>query len=178
MENNEKKLPTIKEIEKGDLAIRGKQNDLNILLNQQPPASWVKNHPMASGVKYLPIEKVEFLLTKIFINWFVEVKEIQMIANSIVVTVRLNYENPVTGQMQFQDGIGAAPVHTSKGAGATEFDKILSDSVMKAAPAAESYAIKDAAEKIGRIFGKDLNRKDLINYNTLSDDERFGKIMS
>jgi len=176
--SEEKKLPTIKEIESGDIAIRGKQNDLNILLNQQPPASWVKNHPMASGVKYLPIEKIEFLLTKIFINWFVEVKEIQMFANSIVVTVKLNYENPVTGKMQYQDGIGSAPVHTAKGAGATEFDKILSDSVMKAAPAAESYAIKDAAEKIGRIFGKDLNRKDLINYNTLSDDERFGKIMS
>jgi hypothetical protein len=32
-----------------------------------------------------------------------------------------------------------------------------------AAPAAESYALKDAAEKLGRIFGKDINRKDTID---------------
>jgi hypothetical protein len=38
---------------------------------------------------------------------------------------------------------------------------------MKAAPAAESYAVKDAAEKIGKIFGKDLNRKDEIIYDSL-----------
>ena len=38
---------------------------------------------------------------------------------------------------------------------------------MKAAPAAESYAIKDAAEKLGKIFGKDLNRKDVIGYESL-----------
>ena len=40
-------------------------------------------------------------------------------------------------------------------------------SVMKAAPAAESYAIKDAAEKIGKLFGKDLNRADKIMYDSL-----------
>ena len=32
------------------------------------------------------------------------------------------------------------------------------------APSAESFAIKDAAEKLGKIFGKDLNRKDDIAY--------------
>jgi len=32
------------------------------------------------------------------------------------------------------------------------------------APAAESYAFKDAAEKFGKIFGKDINRKDNITY--------------
>lgn len=33
-----------------------------------------------------------------------------------------------------------------------------------AVPAAKSYAIKDAAEMFGKIFGKDLNRKDEISY--------------
>lgn len=37
-----------------------------------------------------------------------------------------------------------------------------------ALPGAESYAIKDAAEKIGRVFGKDLNRKELMAYENLS----------
>ena len=37
---------------------------------------------------------------------------------------------------------------------------------MKNLPAAESYALKDAAEKIGTIFGGDLNRKDEINFQS------------
>lgn len=37
-------------------------------------------------------------------------------------------------------------------------------------PAAESYAIKDAAEKIGKLFGKDMNRADQINYDNLIFD--------
>ena len=40
--------------------------------------------------------------------------------------------------------------------------------VKMALPGAESYAIKDAAEKIGRVFGKDLNRKELMAYENLS----------
>lgn len=35
---------------------------------------------------------------------------------------------------------------------------------MKALPTAESYAIKDAAEKLGKLFGKDLNRKDELAF--------------
>ena len=69
--------------------------------------------------------------------------------------------------MLYQDGIGACPLQTDQGAGAIEFNKIKSNAIMLAAPAAESYAFKDAAEKIGKIFGKDLNRKDEIGYMSL-----------
>ena len=166
-------LPTIEEIVKGEFSPIDKKNALNVLLNQQPPASWLKKHPMASGVKYLPIDKVEYLLTKIFHSWSVEIKNIQVIANSAVVTIRLHYVNPLDLESDFQDGVGAAPIHTKKGSGAMEWDQVNPDSVMKAVPAAESYAVKDAAEKLGRLFGKDLNRKDLLNYDSLTDVSKF-----
>lgn len=168
-----KKIPTIDEIIKMELPAIGRENELNVLLNQNPPSSWTKKHPMASGVVYLPIDKVEYLLTKIFIEWWVEIKQVQTIANSAVVTVRLFFKSPVTGEIKFHDGVGAAPIHTSKGKGAMDWNEVLTDSVMKAVPAAESYAIKDASEKIGRIFGKDLNRKDLLTYDGLQDSKRF-----
>lgn len=171
MEQN--KLPTLKEIESGELSEAGAQNALNVLLNQNPPASWIKEHPMASGVKYIPADKVEFLLTKIFIHWYVEVLSVTQIANSVIVTVRLFYKNPFAEGYFHSDGIGANPIDTKKGSGAMEWNAVNRDSVMKAAPAAETYAIKDAAEKIGRIFGKDLNRKDVMSYDGLLDDERF-----
>jgi hypothetical protein len=163
-----KNLPVLKELYDGDLVLKENQNDLNVLLNQPPAAGWVKDHPLAKGVKYIPIERIEYLLTRLFLKWKVEVKTIQTIANSCVVTVRLHYQNIEDSEWSWQDGIGAAPIQTEAKAGAMEWDKVRTDSVMKSAPAAESYAVKDAAEKIGKIFGKDLNRKDEIIYDSIA----------
>jgi hypothetical protein len=160
-------LPTLKEIYDGDLELKAGQNKLNVLLNQPPKPEWIKDHPFARGVKYIPIERIEFLLTRLFLKWRVEVKEIVTIANSCVVTVRLHYQNIEDNDWSWQDGIGAAPIQTDKDCGAMDWNRVRTDSVMKSAPAAESYAIKDAAEKIGKIFGKDLNRKDEIIYDSL-----------
>lgn len=161
-------LPALKDLYDGDLELKQGQNDLNILLNQPPNPKWIKDHPFAKGVKYIPIERVEYLLTRLFIKWRIEVKQIQTIANSCVVTVRLHYQNIEDNDWSWQDGIGAAPISTEKNAGAMDWNKVRTDSVMKSAPAAESYAVKDAAEKIGKIFGKDLNRKDEIGYDSLA----------
>ena len=161
-------LPTLQDL-RSDIELKADQNALNVLLNAEPPKEWIKEHPMFKKVRYLPIERVEYLLTRIFLKWNVEVKTVQVIANSVVVTIRLYYQDPMSDQMLWQDGVGAAPLQTDKGAGAVDFNAIKSDAVMKAAPAAESYAVKDAAEKIGKLFGKDLNRADKIMYDSLFD---------
>ena len=163
-----KTLPQLKDLYSGSLDLK-RENDLNILLNHEPKPEWIRSHPIASNVKYIPIEVIEYLLTSIFLRWHVEIKTVQIIANSVAVTVRLHYQSPIDEQLRFQDGIGAAPLQTAKDAGAIDFDKIKSDAVMKAAPAAESYAIKDAAEKLGKLFGKDLNRKDAFGYDALGN---------
>lgn len=150
-----------------DTGLAVRQNSLNILLNNDPKPEWVKQHPMTK-MKYLSIGVVEYLLTSIFQKWRVEVKEIKQVANSVVASVRLHYKNPLDGEWDFQDGVGASPLQTDSGAGA-DFTKVKTAAVQMAAPAAESYAIKDAAAKIGRIFGKDVNRKDEVDYNTLQD---------
>lgn len=161
-------LPTIVQLyDENSLTEREKQNALNVLLNQPPKEEWVKQHPIFAKVKYLPIERVEYLLTRLFQRWYVEIKDCKLVANSVVVTVRLCYQEVVGGQFAYQDGIGAAPLQTDKGAGAADWNAIKSDAVMKAAPAAESYAVKDAAEKIGKIFGKDLNRAEQIMYDSM-----------
>ena len=167
MENEKRKLPSLKSLYDGDLESKGDQNRINILLNQPPNPKWIKDHPFSKGVKYIPIQKIEYLLTRLFLKWRVEVKQIQTIANSCVVTIRLHYQNIENNEWSWQDGIGATPIQTEKDAGAMEWDKVRTDSVMKAAPAAETYAVKDAAEKIGNLFGKDLNRKEDIIYDTL-----------
>ena len=162
-----KQLPILRDLYDGDLELKGDQNNINILVNQPPKSDWIKEHPFARGVKYIPIERIEYLLTRLFLRWRVEVKEVQTIANSVSVTVRLHYQNIENNEWSWQDGVGAAPIQTEKDAGAMEWDRVRADSVMKALPAAKTYAVKDAAELIGKIFGKDLNRKDEVMYNSL-----------
>lgn len=157
-----KNLPALNDLYQ-DVELAAKKNDLNILLNQPPKAEWVKQNKYAGNTNYIPIEKVEYLLTAIYQSWRAEIKNVQVIANSVVLTVRLHVQNPITGEWDWQDGIGASPIQTEKGAAATDFTKVNTSAVQMAAPAAESYAIKDAAEKLGKIFGKDINRKDVID---------------
>lgn len=162
----QKKLPTIKELETMQLSENDKQNALNVLLNQPPPQKWLKKQ---EGVWHLPIDKVKFLLTKIFINWYEEIKNVTIIANSVTVIITLHYQNPITGNWEKTDGIGAAPINTKKGAGAMDWNNIVHDSVHKCVGSASSFATKNAAKKIGRIFGSELMTDDKINYNTLHD---------
>lgn len=175
-----KNLPTIQDLY-GDVEINEKENALNVLLNQPPKKEWLKDHPFAKReekddqgnkkkvpIKYIPVERVEWLLTRLFIKWKVEIKEVKLIANSVSVTVRLHYKSIVTGEWDWMDGTGAVPLQTDEGKGAIDFNFIKSAAVMIAAPAAESFAEKDAAEKIGKIFGRDMNRADQISYDSLS----------
>jgi len=164
----ENKLPTIAELYKSDkLLPRQKDSVFQQLVNQTPKKDWIKYHPIFKRVQYLPIERVEWLLTNIFVNWYVEIKDTKVLANSILTTIRLHYQNPITDKWQHQDGLGASPLQTSKGSGAIDFNQIKSDAVMKAAPASKSFAVKDAAEQVGRLFGRDLNRADNISYDSL-----------
>lgn len=157
-------LPTMQELRKDDeLSLR--QNDLMVLLNQPVPKDWIQKHPMTKQ-DYLPIERVEWLMSRIFFQWKVEVKNVQLIGNSVVVTVRVYYIHPLNGEWEWTEGVGASALQTDKGAGATDFNALKSASVQMAAPAAKSYAFKDACECLGKIFGKDLNRRD-IDYNGL-----------
>ena len=145
------------------------------VVNTPPPNAWIKEHPFAKGVKYMPIERIELLLTRIFQEWRVEIKREGQLAQSLFVTVRLHYLDPKDGECRWQDGTGAAPLKTDKGASAADLASIKNDAVMTGLPAAESFAVKDAAEKIGRLFGKDLNRKDVAGF-TPSYDTQSAKI--
>lgn len=178
-----RELPSIEELYRvSDLEQISNQSKLAFILNQPPNEKWVKQHDITK-LSYIPIGIVEYLLTRIFLEWRVEVKDVKLVANSVLVTVRLHYKDPITREWSWQDGIGAQPLQTDKGAGATDFNKIKSAAVAMAAPSAESYAVKDAAEKLGKIFGKDLNRKDEMNYAAMlakaeKADSTLEKILS
>ncbi len=159
-------VPTLQEIVSNENCAEA-LNDLQVLLNQPPPEVWVKRNPYAGNTAYLPIDKIEYLLTRLYTTWHVEVLSYSLIANSCAVHIRLHYRCPITGNMLTQDGVGAAPIQVNEGASPMSPGAMKAHGVQMALPSAETFAIKDAAEKIGRIFGRDLNRSGLRNYAEL-----------
>lgn len=163
-------LPKLEDLA-NDLELSLKEDALNYLLNQQPPANWVKVNEYANGSKYIPIDKVELLLTRIFQQWKVEIIDFKQIFNAVSCHVRLHYINPVTGEWNFHDGVGAMQIQTKKGASPADLEHINNNAVMMALPAAKSYAIKDAADHLGALFGRDLNRKDVMAFTPIYNEQ-------
>ena len=148
---------------------------LKFILNSGVNTKWLKTHPTAKNVKYLPIDKIEILLDMIFQEWRIELLSISQLAQSVCVTVRVHYKNPITGEWSFHDGVGASPLQTNAGKSAADLANIKNNAVQLAAPAAKSYAIKDAVEHLGKAFGRDVNRSDTVGYEFLYKDEEQKK---
>jgi len=136
------------------------QGALKEMLNVNPPTSWVKSNKFAGNTKYLTIGRVEALLDSIFQEWQVEIKSVSQLAQSICAIVRLHYKDPISNEWRYHDGVGAVPLKTDKDFSAADLAHIKSDAVQSGAPSAISYAIKNAAQHLGNLFGKSLNRED------------------
>ena len=155
------KLPVLKDLV-SDVAIYEKTDELNFLLNQEPPAKWVKEHPFVRGHKYIPIDKVEFLLRKIFKKYRIEILREGTSFNGVYVCVRVHYLNPVSGEWDFHDGIGAIHLQVKKGSSPSDLANINNGALSMAYPLAKTLAIKDACDMFGKLFGSDLNRRDSL----------------
>lgn len=166
----ERKLPALSELHhNAELATN--LGYLKTYLNKKPAKGWVKDHPMLNKVKYMPIGTVETLMDKLFTEWRVEVVSFQALFQSVAVHVRIHYVNPVTGEWSYTDGLGATGVQTDKGKSAADLAAIKQDAIMKALPAAKSYAIKDAVHHLGDIFGRNLNRDGEQEYTNPYDGQ-------
>lgn len=158
-------LPTVAEIFADDIQTAFKHEQLNLLLNQEPKPEWVREHPFIKGYKYLPIDKVEFMLRKIFKRFSIEITGQGTAFNGVWVTVRVHYLNPITGEMQYHDGIGAMQLQTKKDTSPADLLNINNGALSMAFPAAKTVAIKDACDHFGKLFGCDLNRRDTLNFS-------------
>ncbi len=132
-----------------------------MVLDNNPNASWIRKHPIAKDVDYIPIEIIEEMLRTVFPSYKIEVLTVQQIFNAIQVSVRVHLLHPVSKEWFFMDGVGAVPVQLNKGAQKDDLTAIKSNAVTLATPAAKSYAVKDALEPLGKLFGGGLNRSDV-----------------
>ena len=143
-----------------------KANDTFVtLLNQPPKPEWVKIHPFINNYKYLPIERIEYLLKTIFKRYKIEITGQGQSFNGVWVTVRVHYLDPVSGEWSFHDGIGATELQTKKGTSPADLANINNGALGISFPIAKTRALKDAVDHFGKLFGSDLNRKEEIGYS-------------
>ena len=103
-------------------------------------------------------------LQRIFKDFKVEILREGTMFNAVYVTVRLHYLHPVTGEWSFHDGTGADQIQTKSGASAADLASIGNNAVAMSLPKAVSFAISDATDHLGKLFGRDLNRKDTMGF--------------
>ena len=159
-----KNLPKIQDIYNDKIATQ-KDDIFVTLMNQLPNEKWIKVHPFIKNYKYLPIERVEYLLKTIFKRYRIEITGQGQSFNGVWVTVRVHYLHPITGEWDFHDGIGASQLQTAKGTSPSDLGNINNGALSMAFPMAKTIAIKDATDHFGRLFGSDLNRKDIMTYD-------------
>lgn len=168
-------LPTLQDLVT-DVDTYKKEDELNFLLNQPVPKKWISKHPIIkkeiiddTGRKqrvpyeYLAIDKVEYLLRKIFKRYRIEITGQGQSFNGVYVTVRVHYWNLVRNDWDFHDGIGAIQLQTKSGSSPADLQNINNGALSMAFPHAKTLAVKDACDCFGKIFGADLNRRDTLS---------------
>lgn len=128
------------------------------IVSTNPRPEWVRINRFSENAKYLPIRIVEELLSELFPFWEArQVGEPKILGNSVVISVELRVFQPIIGGWLTYPGVGAVPIELEKGADPTDFTKVKPKALHKNVPSALSFAISNAAKKIGPLFGSRLN---------------------
>lgn len=175
-ENKLIKLDTLSffnEIESAE-TISKKIEVLNKVLNQEPLVKKNlkdemqkkgQNAGYAQDFDYVPVEVVEEALRQIFFRQVdFEIKNSYRDLNSFIVVARISYKDPVSHETRVIDGIGAKALQQDKGAKVNQFNDTMKFNALEMGVGiAYSRAVKNAAKKLGKVFGANLNRDEEID---------------
>jgi hypothetical protein len=133
------------------------------MIDSKPHKTHVLTHK--DGFNYIPIDVVEAQLNKYYFglhNWTID--SVQIVVNEILVYGTLEVFHPIAGIWLKRSGIGACQIRMTKGAQITDINSKLKTALQMDAPHAEKEAIKNAAAKFGRVFGRGLRRDMTMDY--------------
>jgi hypothetical protein len=120
-------------------------------LSEPPDPKIVKT---MQGFKYIPVEIIEAKLDKYYSGlWKTENLKYSIEINSVAVSLDLHVFHPVAKNWIVRTGIASVPVQLDR-----ETKVIKQTALQKNLPAAKAIAFKNAAQSLGRSFGRNLNR--------------------
>lgn len=137
-------------------------------LNTPPNDSEVMTNAHAGNTKYLPISYIEMALDEMFFGmWKTENFRFQVMVNEIVGSIDLHVKHPITGEWIVRTGASATMIRQQKGATISEVDKKIHNALEMDMPHLKTDCISNAAKSLGKMFGRDLNRKFTDAYKPL-----------
>ncbi len=161
---------------------------LTTMLYQPPPVGWLKQHPIIKVKKgdkylpytYLPIERVQLLLDKLFFgHWKTEGFKWERHFNEIIGTVQLTFLHPVTHEWITRSGAASIQIMQNKNSKISEFNETKKANALEMGhPKLLSECFKNAAKTIGPLFGRDVSRDANIIYVPLINEEVLKKTLS
>jgi len=141
------------------------------LLNTPPAPDTIKINKLANNSNYLPINLIERKLDEFTYGlWQTSNFQSQVVANEIIGTIELRYYHPVAKEWITRVGCASVMVQTAKDKPAIVENKIK-NTLSKDFPHLKAECIKNAAKSIGPAFGRNLNRDDDGDFETLLEKE-------
>lgn len=165
-------------------------------LNEAPPESELRPTPDGRA-KTLPISFVQMKLDEIYVGqWGTTELKLNTVGNEIIGNILLWVVHPITGLRIERPGtaaiqitVDAVPSHLKfkdgdspevtqqknkdRNAWALDMQNKKPNALYLSAPKLKSECIKNAAATLGKVFGRDINRKieDVDSYESIYTDE-------
>jgi len=156
---------------------RLKMQNFTQKLNSAPSADSIDKTADGKAGTIL-ISHIEMLLDEYFFGeWDTENFKCEQIGNEVVASIDLLVLNPVTLRMKRRVGAAAITIMVDKAPdGLTQHDRNMwaldmsnkkSNALDMGFPKLKAECLKNAANSLGKLFGRDLNRKKQDNFNPL-----------
>lgn len=150
---------------------RKNMQNFTTLLNKPPKKEKIQTH---QGYQYLPISVVEKELDKMYFGLVqYECVSYSQVFNEIACHARIKVFHPVIMQWLVYDGLGSAVIQQDANTKVIDFQLFKKPNALQLTlPKAYAEAIKNAAKKIGKLFGADINRKFEDEYEPMIKDKK------
>ena len=147
-------------------------------LNKEPDPTEIDKTPDGKA-NSIPISFIEMTLDEYFFGlWDTNNFQYSVIANEVVGSIELTVLNPVTGTKIKRVGAAAIQIMVDKrpdGVSASEWANNPMNKKPNALdmgfPKLKAECVKNAAQSLGKLFGRDINRKKADQFNGLIKKE-------
>lgn len=137
------------------ISIQDRENFIKENLNTKPEKTDIKD-----GIETVPISVLENDLDEVYMGlWETKNFRFHVIANEIVGTIDLCVFDPQAKIWITRSGSAAVMIRQKKDSELTDISAKIKNGLMMDFPKLETMCLKAAAKRLGKKFGRDLNRK-------------------
>lgn len=155
-----------------DAEYRGRLDKFIKALQKEPNPAEIGRTPDGKA-KTIPISYIETTLDEFFLGlWETEKFQWNVIANEVVGSIELVVTHPISGEKLRRTGAASIQIMVDKGADAMDITRKKANALDMGFPKLKAECLKNAAQSLGKLFGRDLNRQQVDTYKSMVKPEK------